>query len=160
MDRNFFYIVILLLVVFISGCNNVEEDYEIVGNSVLIDTIDIYYNVTPHTLSSSGCKDMEFESKAYSGDVDVCYGFNTDEIKPTSIQINQPRTVNETVSYTCNSKFTYTSNPKHFLCYKEYQNNQTLEWKNETIFENWFDSIDVLTKTVYWHINDTTEWQN
>jgi len=69
------------LLILIAGCSE-GQDYEIVGNSVMINDSNLYLKATPHTLSSSGWVETELESKAYSGEIDFAFGFDTETLKP------------------------------------------------------------------------------
>lgn len=157
--KNCIFIIILASVLFVSGCSE-QNPWTIDGNSVYVDDSNVYINITPHTIQSSGWVNAEFESKQYEGDIDLLFGFNTEEVYPSNAQIYNPITTNETIYYTCDYDFTYTLDPNYFWCYKNYQDNQTMEWFNETIFEHWFDSGNISDATAWWHENQTTEWQN
>jgi len=59
------------------------------GNTVYVDDNLVYASATPHTLQSSGDVVFEFESKAYTGDVDFAWGFNGSFMKPDAIWLWQ-----------------------------------------------------------------------
>ena len=128
------------------------EDYTIVGNSVVYDNDRLFFNITPHTLTSSSCVDFNLISKTYSGQIDAGLGFNTNIIKPRSAYLYNPRWFNITNSYTCKTPyFNYTLDPKHAWCYTEKYNNITLQYEKREIYSHDFDYGNLPTKTIYWN---------
>jgi hypothetical protein len=61
--------------------------YQIVANKVQIDDANIYLSAEPHTMKSSGYVFIEFTSKAYTGNIDVAFGFNSSMTKPKSLEV-------------------------------------------------------------------------
>lgn len=59
------------------------EDWKILGDTVYINDSKVFASATPHTLSSSGWVYFEFESKIYDGNIDMFWGFNTNDTFPT-----------------------------------------------------------------------------
>jgi len=51
-------------------------DYTISGDKVYVDNSDVYIEASPHTLTASGWVTVKFQTKSYSGAVDVVYGFD------------------------------------------------------------------------------------
>lgn len=150
MESRGYFGLLIFVIAFISGCApaNPGVDYTIVDNSVVIDNDDLYLNVTPHTLSSSGWVLTEFESKNYGGDIDFAFGFNTDNAYPTQSQIYSPRDINRTREYTCYGVFNYTLTPERwFTCTDDLGS-----------FSHWFDTGNISTATAYWHENYTKYW--
>lgn len=101
---------------------------------------------------------IEIMSKNYTGNVNVVFGFNTEEVTPTRLRAN-PRLENVTHSYTCDYNISYTLNPKYLTCYRTigYYNDDTgiLEDENVTMFEHAFDSGNLSSKTIYWNQVET-----
>jgi hypothetical protein len=124
-DKRLLLIWIIGLTLFISACSQ-QQDYDIVGNSIVYDDANVYFNVSPHTLTQSGSPILTFESKLYSGDVDLLFGFNTTTVQPTGSRVYNPH--NEERSYTCpvSHSYNYTLNPNYFTCYYTRNNNGTL----------------------------------
>lgn len=142
----------LVMALMFAGCQGQTNNYTIDGNSVYVDDSNVYINVTPHTLHHSDWVEVEFESKLFSGDIDVAFGFDTDSIRPKTIERWNPH--DEEKEYTCNYNFIYTTNPNYFWCYYE-QTNQS-GTVNITVFEHSFLSGNIPTKTAYWNV--TKNW--
>ena len=138
-----------LVIVLISGCSE-ELDYYIDGDRVYVDDENVYISVTPHTISHSDWVYAEFESKTYSGDVDIAFGFNTESIRPKHIQYYNPHEEDIEKSYICEHEFNYTLDPNFFTCYNE--ENSTL------IFEHSFLTGNLPAQTAYWNETINIDW--
>ena len=64
-----------------------SQDWVIDGNKIYYDDEYVYLSATPHTIGSSGWVTFELESKRYSGDIDIIWGFNIIQAKPTRAQL-------------------------------------------------------------------------
>lgn len=62
--------------------------YEIVGNSVVEEDENVYFSITPHTLTQSGYQEIKLISKTYSGNIDVAFGFNKEGANPLILDVN------------------------------------------------------------------------
>ena len=149
MDKRLLIIGILSLIL-ISGCSDDGDNYEIVGDSVMVNDSNIYMLITPHTIQHSDWVELEFESKIFSGDVDVVFGFDTDGVIPTKVQYYNPHEEDTTHTYTCDYDFTY--NATHFWCFNEQQNGTT------QIFEHDYDGGNITTQTAWWNTTDIVNW--
>ncbi len=56
--------------------------YQIDGNKVYIDDAKAYISAEPHTLHESGWVYFNIISKTYSGDVDIAFGFDIENVQP------------------------------------------------------------------------------
>ncbi|PNX47433.1 MAG: hypothetical protein BV457_05715, partial [Thermoplasmata archaeon M9B1D] len=63
------------------------NDWVIDNNTVYVDNSQVFASATPHTINGDGDVVFEFSSKVYSGNVDFCWGFNQQVMKPTNIWI-------------------------------------------------------------------------
>lgn len=80
-------LIIISIALFISPVSAVE-DWTISGNSVYIDTNDVYIAVNPHTLTQSGFITLDITSKHYTGNIDFAFLMNESEgVKPTSADL-------------------------------------------------------------------------
>ena len=128
-------------------------EWTVEGESVFIDDKHAYISATPHT--GVGWITFNVTSKQYDGDIDLVFGFDTTQIKPTKARYN-PRYVTKNQSYTCEHEFNYTLEPKHFWCYEEYDfGNGTAG--TTVFFDHDFDYGNIQTKTAKWEYI-TTEW--
>jgi len=79
-------------------------NWMIEGNSVFVNDTRVYIKAIPHTLNKSGYVTFEFKSKVYTGDIDICFGFNRSVIKPTWKYIQKEgwgsKVIKNVVSYT------------------------------------------------------------
>jgi len=123
-----------------------------------VDDEQIYLNCTAESFNPI-CK---IKTKNYNGDADIVFLFNTNEIKPISLEYN-PHYVEVTRSYTCNYEVNFTQNPKEFYCYREVID---LGWVNgseqeqEGIYIEYYgiwETGDQATKTAYW-TEQKLEW--
>ena len=144
-------IVLIASLIFLTACST-GEDYNIDGDRVYVDNDDVYISVEPHTISSNGWVEAEFESKVYSGDVDIVFGFDTESIKPKYIQYYDPREVDIERSYVCEHEFNYTTNPNFFTCYNE--ENSSL------IFEHSFLTGNLPAQIAYWNDTVNRDWKD
>lgn len=146
---------LIISVIFISACSQ-SPDYDIVGDSVVYNDSNVFFNVSPHTLTQTGSPILTFESKLYSGDIDLLFGFNTDTAQPTASRVYNPHNV--TRSYTCPAEYSYnyTTNPNYLWCYYTVNKNGTLS--NVTVFEHSFTTGNIPLRTIYWI--EEVEWSN
>ena len=150
-----------------------SPDWIIDGDTVYTDDANVYLSATPHTITSWGWVYFNLTTKAYTGDIDVVWGFNLPTVKPTKAELYAPHWDNTTTNHeqffynvssfssspdTCDFGNSY--NPLHY--------NVTYEicdsW-NETTFECeaykitssivCFDSYTNESNdyTAYWHTN-------
>ena len=152
-----------------NGSVNIQN-WVIDGDTVYIDDANVYLSATPHTISSGGWVYFNLTSKTYTGDIDVVWGFNLPNVKPTKAELHHPYWGNWTTnheqffynisSFSGSSSACDFGNSYNSLHYDvTYQvpigfNNET----NETIYEGrtstvCFDSQtnDGTNYTVYWH---------
>ena len=115
------------------------------GTEVYFEDNKVYISATDNTNSPV----IRLMSKNYNGEINIGFGFDTQEIRPLSAGYNR-HTENVSKSYTCDYEFNYTVSPKHFWCY------QTVDFGNATpvytvpVFEHDFESGDLPAKTAYW----------
>jgi len=62
-------------------------NFTIVGDAVVVNDTRAYLSAQPHTIGSSGWVEFTLISKKYSGDIDVVWGFNRTESRPSNPQI-------------------------------------------------------------------------
>jgi len=79
-------LIIISLIVTILPTPNAQQDWVIQDDTVYVDNPLLYASATPHTLSGSGWVEFQFNSKQYSGDIDMIWGFS-DDTKPSKPQI-------------------------------------------------------------------------
>ena len=136
------------------------ENWKMSGNKVYISDSNVYISAEPHTLTSSGYVYFNITSKVHSGDVDIVFGFDTDKIKPKSIELYKPEWRNKIKSYTCNGNyFNYTLSPNRFWCY----NNMTYDNVTYNLYlikEGEFEWGNLSNKIVYWNEPYYTEWKD
>lgn len=65
----------------------INWNWTIENDTVYINNSWVYLSASPHTIASDGWVEFELESKILSGDIDVIWGFNTSEAKPSNPQI-------------------------------------------------------------------------
>ena len=135
---------------------NPENNWIIEDNKVYVDNNNIRISAAPHTLHESSYVYFNIISKVYEGNADLILGFDTPLVSPTKAELYKPELKTITNSYTCNSNFNYTTEPKHAWCY--IQNNQTQEL--ELIYEHDFETLDLEKKTIYWEKSYLQEWKD
>lgn len=69
------------------------ENWTIEGNKVFVDNSKVYISAEPHTFQESGWVTFNLNSKVYSGDVDLTFGFDTDKLKPVKAELYFPHNV-------------------------------------------------------------------
>lgn len=62
-------------------------DYIIDGDTVYIDDANAYIAATPHTVDVSQYVYLDIISKRFTGDIDICFGFNTQFLNPRSLEL-------------------------------------------------------------------------
>jgi hypothetical protein len=145
--------------ILVLATNMVKADsYTIDGNSVYVNDSNVYIRAYPHTITHSQWVYFNLTSKAYTGDIDVVWGFDTDIAKPTMAYYHNPRWVNQTQKYVCGHEFNYTLSPNYFWCYRNLTDNQTNQTYTHIIFEHSFDTGNIPTKTAYWNETVFVEW--
>lgn len=85
-----FVVILLLNVLVLVPDHRVRagDGWVIDGDKVYVNNSKFYASAVPHILSGSGWVVFEFESKTYDGDIDMVWGFNTDNTLPNrNIQI-------------------------------------------------------------------------
>jgi len=155
-----FICIVATVLSFIAAYAGSSQSWVIEGDKVYVDDANVFIQAEPHTITGSGSVLFNFTPKAYTGDVDVVWGFDTDEARPTAAWLYSPHEIATTHSYTCNDDyFNYTVNPNRFWCWDnvtEYfhdnATNTTTEtgWHYELVKEGEFEWGDIPTKTAYW----------
>jgi len=87
---------VLVLFVALPSFSKSASPYTIEGNKVYIDDSKVYISAQPHTLNTHGYVEFELISKAYSGDIDIAFGFDTSMAYPTSAELCLNEICNET----------------------------------------------------------------
>ena len=90
---------LLISILPFSGIAQPATNWEITGNMVFVEDENAYLSATPHTVSSSGWVEFSVQPKSYSGNIDVCWGFNTSTVKPTKAEYYSPYWNNWTTSH-------------------------------------------------------------
>jgi len=146
-----------------------QSQWEKVGDSVIIDTDKVYISATPHTITGTGDVYFNITSKVYTGNVDIVWGFDINEVKPVRAELYKVEWHNQTNSFTCggaNQFFNYSLTPKHFYCYNNitrYSNvgeNLTIGSRLELIADYDFEWGDLDNKIAYWNESYKTEWED
>lgn len=136
--------------------------YTVSGNSVFVNDSNVYLMQTPHTLTDSGYAYITLQSKQFTGNANVVFGFDSDNAKPKSIDLYNPHNVEFTASYTCDAPYFGNATPanKTFYCWYNDTLDDGMPHTNKTIlvFSHAYDSINQATKTAYWKENRTEEW--
>lgn len=141
-----------------------EHAYVLNGSSVYIDNTHAFISATPHTRNSSGYINYELESKDYTGNIDVYFGFDSSTgIKPKSLELYNPHEVNTTLSYVCSNPyyFNYTLSPKQAWCWENityWKDNLTEANYMHLVFEHDFETGNLGTGTIYWNESELVEW--
>ena len=147
-------------------------NYEIIGDKIFINDSNLYMSQVPHT--TSGNADIQLQTKSFTGNIDLVFGFNTTEnVLPTGVSVFNPRNITTQTnhSYTCETNyFNYTLSPKHFWCWKnvtDYINgtgNTTIVNGShlELVYDHDFDTGNIPLKTAYWSSTEThqEDWQD
>jgi hypothetical protein len=72
-----------ILIAFIPLGNSYEIQY--IDDKVFIDDENVYLSAQPHTLYSSGEVVFEFLSKKFTGNIDIAFGYDREEVKPKNL---------------------------------------------------------------------------
>ena len=128
--------------------------WTITGDSVWTEDSSVFISATPATLRHSGYVYFNVTSKIYTGDVDLVFGFDTDSLKPKSIELYNPRSFDDIKSYICNGYANRSIEDKIAYCYNEittYDNATNISNGSymQLIFSHYYDTIDIPTKTIY-----------
>jgi len=146
------------------------------GDRVWQNDSNCYISVEPHTLGSSGYSVVTFKSHTFTGNVDVCYGFNTTEAVPRypSWKDHWENTTTNHQAYFYNvtdiqtytgSEFDYgnayntyhrTVTYHNLIDWNESTNTTTYELKTVNISFDSYDQSET-NYTIYWH-TDHSEW--
>ena len=168
---------LVILLALALGVQSLITPYTIDGDTVYIDDSNVYLGTTPHTVYGQGWVYTTFISKAYTGDIDVAYGFNTSAIRPTAAELYDPHTVHYNTSHrmwfynVTSVASTPTATPidygnaynthRYTVTYQRCTqlNEETMEcevWTEATAVVA-FDSheTDGTNYTVYWHTRET-----
>lgn len=152
----------IFLFTFLVLGNNLN--WSINGDNVFIDDANVFINANPHTITQDGYVYFNITSKIYSGDVNLIFGFDTEEIKPKSAEYYNPIIINQTKEYICNGYFNYTLNPKYFWCYNNasFFNNQTnkSEYNLFLVYEHNFSDVYLQNKSAYWYETKEKYWHD
>jgi hypothetical protein len=76
-----------------------DDNWTIDGTKVYIDDSRVYLEADPHTIASPGWVTFTLQSKLYTGDIDVVWGFDTTTVKPSKAEIYKPDYNNWTSQY-------------------------------------------------------------
>jgi hypothetical protein len=158
------FIFSFLIFIVLCGSINATDNYIINNNSVYINDSEVYLSATPHTLSSSGWVYFNLTSKVYTGNIDVCWGFNTSISKPTKAELYKPHWINTTTDHQktfYNPSFvvytgdkldygnSYNTNHRYAFTEQIINDNGTIYITSNASFDS-FDT-DETNYTVYWH---------
>ncbi len=130
------------------------QDYIRDGNDVYVNDSRVYIRST----AISNQPLITIQTKTYTGNINLGFGFNTSEVLPIKAEYNPHiEAVNE--YFTCNDEFNYTVSPKYFTCFRmvNYTSNLTNETSPRTfvIKEGPFESGNLGLRTVRWSVNKT-----
>lgn len=121
------------------------------GSEVYFEDNRIYISAEDNTLIPI----VSFNTKNYTGNVNIAFGFNTQQVKPTKAEYNK-HYENVTLQFNCDYEFNYTVTPiKHFWCYKIHDFTNETEDYIEVLYQHDFDSGDLDNGIAYW--NETRE---
>jgi len=92
---------LVLLLALITGALSISTpaDYTIDGDTVYIDDANVRISTTPHTVYGDGWVSSTFISKAYTGNIDVAYGFDTSTTYPTACELYDPHPADYTTQH-------------------------------------------------------------
>lgn len=124
---------------------DLPENYAIEDNLIYVDDENAYISAAPHTITDSGWVYFTVNSKVYSGNVDVYWGFDTEQIKPVKAELYKPHDVNT-------FRHDYISDGNESEWIKVYFN-ETKEWLD---ISSSFDSInyDYGGMNKWWYLKD------
>ena len=148
------------------------DNWTIDGDTVYMDDANAYLSATPHTLSCSGWVYFNLTSKTYSGNIDVVWGFDRPNVKPTKAELYAPywnnwTTYHERFFYNVSSILLSSDSCGVGNDYNTYHRNITYQTPiyNYTSFE--IDGYETISSivcfdsylqngtnyTAYWHTN-------
>jgi len=134
------------------------EDYIIDGTKIYINDSKIYLSAEPHTTTGSPVV-VELESKIYTGDITVAFGFPSDSYKPTGLDRWNPHNVTTEYNYTCNYNFSYELTPeKRAWCYYDDDDFDDSNESRVVVFNHTFDWGNIESKTVWWSTTEVEDW--
>lgn len=132
MKRIIMYFMMVLMITSFAYANILGDDYSFDGNSIIYDTTDVYMKTTPHTLTKSGIVSEEFISKQFSGNVDIAFGINSDNVSIKEFYIKK---INETYNSENDS---YTN----ITWYEKFSNIQKINYNYDGL-DTWYVVKDV-----------------
>ena len=189
MDSNLKSIIIVMVIAIISFFVSSQfnsallfSPYIIEGDMVYVNDSNIYLSATPHT-TSGGSVYLELISKVYSGNINLAFGFDSDNFKPRGLSLYNPINITTEHSFTCptneNITWGYTVSPKWAWCY---YNNVNGSNTTSVLFNNsflWGDTretqkslyttknpinvsveLNLTAKTVYWNTSSIVDYPN
>jgi len=72
---------------------NLFSKGNLTGDTVYINDSKAYISATPSRITSPSYVNFEIQSKTYSGDIDVAFGFDTEIVRPKSAELYKPRDI-------------------------------------------------------------------
>ncbi|MCK5018822.1 MAG: hypothetical protein KAS32_17300, partial [Candidatus Peribacteraceae bacterium] len=97
MNKNI--LIVLFTSILVLLLTSTASAYTIEGNTVTEHFTPVSLNATPHTAHSTGWVYFGADSHTYTGDFDVCWGFNSSEALPTKAELYSPHWVNTTSNH-------------------------------------------------------------
>lgn len=96
----------------------------ITGNTAYINDSNAYISAKPHTLKNSGYVTFTINSKSYTGNINVLWGFNTESTKPTNAELYNPQTIEWNDTHSIDVYDVVSNNPTELECQigNEYNN--------------------------------------
>ncbi len=91
------YVIVLILLLFSSFTIGQElRAYSLDAKKVYIDDVNARIEASPHTIYSSQWVNFTITTKDFTGDMNMVWGFNKDNIRPKQVQLYDPHTYNYT----------------------------------------------------------------
>lgn len=143
-------------------------DYIIDGETVYIDTDKAYISATPHTVTRSQYVEINVTSKAFTGDMDIYFGFEREKIKPRSLELYFPHTVtqeedlgqfkdgrhkfntSDNIVYIYYNQTVYSTAPEGSTD-PENLTDISVGWRWVLTYSHYFDEINVSEGWIRWH---------
>lgn len=136
-----FAVVLCIVTPLVTGLD-IPDNHTIDGNTISIDDENIYLSATPHTIGSSGWVEFELNSKQYSGDIDILFGFNTNDASPKKLQLWSNYThqhTERTLSVEYVNVSYYDENISQWVNTTEERHS----FENEIVYETYYDWLDI-----------------
>ncbi len=155
---------------------------------VYVDDTEAYISAEPRTLTADGYVYLNVTSKAYGGELDLCFGFDSKQAYPTRLELYDPQV--EVVQHELNVSV-YWGRPEYRVSYNftkavgntvyggcvwvDYDNefissaNKTsiTDFSDQTAFSEWvtvltqhFDVGYLDAKMFFWSTEETSYWRN